>query len=100
MEGSNGNVKSSPRTMFLMTFPTPLTSQKSQFWTRNVKKLAYLLYSTLQYLVSEATVYLHTHFKMSQTASHQILTPREEIIQAQEPAVYAKDVFNKNKRRI
>ena len=37
---------------------------------------------------------------MSQTASHKILTPREEIIQAQEPAVYAKDVFNKNKRRI
>ena len=65
MEGSNGNVKSSPRTMFLMTCPTSLSSQKSQFWTRNVKKLAYLLYSTLQYLVSEATVYLHTHLKMS-----------------------------------
>ena len=77
MEGSNGNVKSSPRTMFLMTFPTPLSSQKSQFWTRNVKKLAYLLYSTLQYLVSEATVYLHSHFKMSKTAPHKIVTPME-----------------------
>ena len=47
MEGSNGNVKSGPRTMFLIGFPTPLTSQKSQFWTRNVKKLAYLLYFTI-----------------------------------------------------
>ena len=34
---------------------------------------------------------------MSQTASHKILTPREEIIQAQ---VYVNDVFNKNKSRI
>ena len=47
MEGSNGNVKSGPRTMFLMRFPTPLASQKSQFLTRNVKKLAYLLYFTI-----------------------------------------------------
>ena len=93
MEGSNGNVKSSPRTMFLMTFPMPLSSQKSQFWTRNVKKLAYLLYSTLQYLVSEATVYLHTHLKMSQTASHQILTPREEIIQTKTRGGYERNAY-------
>ena len=54
--------------------------------------------STLQYLVSEAAVYLHTHLKMIQTASHKILTPREEIIQAQEPAVHAKDVCFQQKQ--
>ena len=47
MEGSNGNVKSGSRTMFLKGFPTLLTSQKSLFETRNVKKLAYLLYFTI-----------------------------------------------------
>ena len=56
------------------------------------------IYFTLQYLVSEATVYLHTHLKMSQNASHKILTPREEIIQAQEPAVHAKEEDMKEMR--
>ena len=64
MEGSNGNVKSSPRTMFLKRFPTSLSSQKSQLSTRNVKKLAYLLY--LHYLVSEATVHLQYTFQNEQ----------------------------------
>ena len=33
---------------------------------------------------------------MSQNASH--ITPMEEIIQAQKPAVHAKDVFDKKKK--
>ena len=57
---------------------------------REMCRSCHIYSSTLQYLVSEAAVYLHTHLKMIQTASHKILTPREEIIQAQEPAVRAK----------
>ena len=37
---------------------------------------------------------------MSKNASHKILTPMEEIIQAQKPAVHAKDVFDKKEENM
>ena len=41
------------------------------------EKLGQLRTPTIQYLFLEATVYLHSHFKMSKTAPHKIVTQME-----------------------